>query len=183
MQWGLSKVTLRQHQWNRDRGWLQSQAQEEAAKLWVREGIQVLGIACWHVRALEQNDRRVVHAQVQPEWAHAVEAEKPTGATSWEMGSLLGQERAEPGAIQERAMLVLVMEAAAARRRLGQLPTQSCWGGGGPLRAGRVEGRGPPRGCSAAYPGTDGTTNAGAQRYATASRKLPTATGFGQRYF
>ena len=54
VQWRLNKVLLRQHQWNWDRGWLQFRAQEEAAKLWAREGIQALGIACWHVRVLEQ---------------------------------------------------------------------------------------------------------------------------------
>ena len=50
MQWKLNKIVLQQHQWNWDRGWLQLQAQEEAAKPWLREGVQVLGIACWHVR-------------------------------------------------------------------------------------------------------------------------------------
>ena len=44
----LNRVILRQHQWNLDRGWLQLWAQEEAAKVWVMEGVQVLGIACWH---------------------------------------------------------------------------------------------------------------------------------------
>ena len=45
------------------------------------------------------------------------------------------------------------------------------------------EERGPTRGCSAAYPSADGTTNAGTRRYATTSRKLTTATRFGQRSF
>ena len=67
MQWRLNKVLLQQHQWNWDRGWLQFRAQEEAAKLWAREGIQALGIACWHVRVLEQKTRRVLHAKVQQE--------------------------------------------------------------------------------------------------------------------
>ena len=44
----------RQHQWNWDGGWLQFRAQDETAKLWVREGVQVLGIACWHVGVLER---------------------------------------------------------------------------------------------------------------------------------
>ena len=39
-----SKVILRQHQWDWDQGWLQFRAQEEAAKLWVRAGIQALVI-------------------------------------------------------------------------------------------------------------------------------------------
>ena len=132
MQWRLNKVTLRQHQWNWDRGWLQFRAQEEAAKLWVREGIRVPGIACGHVSVLAQNARRVVHAQVQQEWAHIVESERPARVTSQKMGSLLGQERAGRGAMQETAMLVLVIEAAADRRKLEQLPTQSWWREGDP---------------------------------------------------
>ena len=54
---------------NWDQGWRQLRAPEEAAKPWVREGVQVLGIACWHVRVVEHSARRVVHAQVQQEWA------------------------------------------------------------------------------------------------------------------
>ena len=66
LQWRLNKIILRQHQWNWDRGWLQFRAQEEAAKLWVREGVQAVIIIFWHVRVLEHNARRAVHAQVQP---------------------------------------------------------------------------------------------------------------------
>ena len=58
-------MILRPRHWNWDQGWLQFQAQEEAAKLWVREGVQVLGIACWHIRVLEHSAGQVVHAQVQ----------------------------------------------------------------------------------------------------------------------
>ena len=50
MQWRPNKIVLRQHQRNWDRGWLQFRAQEGAAKLWVREGVQGLEIACWHIR-------------------------------------------------------------------------------------------------------------------------------------
>ena len=78
---------------------------------------------------------------------------------------------------------MLMMEAAAARRKLGQLPTQSWWGEGDPPGQEGWRDEDPPRACSAAYPGTDGTTNTSAQRYATASRKLTTATRFGQRSF
>ena len=45
MQWRLNKITLRPHQRNWDQGWLQFQPREETAKLWVREGVQALGIA------------------------------------------------------------------------------------------------------------------------------------------
>ena len=86
------------------------------------------GIACWHVRVLEQAARRGLHAQVQQEWAHIVEREGLALATSQTTGSLFGAERVGREVIQERAMLVLLMEAAAARRRQGQLPGQ---GGGG----------------------------------------------------
>ena len=54
VQWRLNKVILQQHQWNWDRGCLQFQAQEEAIKLWAREGIQALGFACWHARVLDK---------------------------------------------------------------------------------------------------------------------------------
>ena len=54
-----------QRNWYRYRGWLQLWAQEEAARLWVREGVRVLGIVCWHIQVLEHNARRAVHAQVQ----------------------------------------------------------------------------------------------------------------------
>ena len=46
------------------------------------------------------------------------------------MGILPGEERAGRGAIQQRALLVRMMEAAAARRKQGQLTTQS-WSGRG----------------------------------------------------
>ena len=49
LQWRLSKRILMLHQSNLDRGWLQFWAQEEATKLWVREGIPDIGIACWHI--------------------------------------------------------------------------------------------------------------------------------------
>ena len=97
-----------------------------------KRGIQVLGIACWHVRVLEHNARRVVHAQVQQVWPQIVELDRPARVTSRKMGILLRGEPAGRGAIQERAMSVLMMEATAARRKRGQLPTQSCWGEGDP---------------------------------------------------
>ena len=123
-QWRLKKVLIQQHQSNWDQGRLRLRAQEEAAKLWAKEGVQSLGIACWHVRVLEQAARRGLHAQVQQEWAHIVGLEGPGRATSQTTGSLFGAERVGREVIQERAMLVLLMEAAAARRRQGQLSEQ-----------------------------------------------------------
>ena len=38
MQWRPFKIVFWQPQWNWDRGWRPFRAQEEAAKLWVREG-------------------------------------------------------------------------------------------------------------------------------------------------
>ena len=69
-------------------------AQEEAANLWVREGVQVLGIAFWHIRVLEHNARRVAHAEVHQVWAQIVELEGPTRVTSREVVLLLGDKRA-----------------------------------------------------------------------------------------
>ena len=82
------------------------------------------GIACRHVRVLEHNARWMVHAQVQQEWAQIVELERPA-QVSWKRGILLGEERAGQGAIQERAILVLIMEVAA----------RGCWS------AGRAQGK------------------------------------------
>ena len=89
---------------------------------------------------------------IRPNAKKKVELEGPDRVASRATGSLFGEERAGRGAVQERAVWVLLMEAAAARRRQGQLPAQSWWGEGSPPWAGRVEGRGPPRGCSAANP-------------------------------
>ena len=90
--------------------------------------IQVLGIACWHVGVLEHNPRWVDHAQIPQEWAHIVALERPARVTSRMMGIFWGEERAGQGGMPERAVLVLLMKAAAARRKRGQLPTQSWCG-------------------------------------------------------
>ena len=79
---------------------------------------------------LGHNARRVLHAQVQQAWAPIVEVEGPARVTSRGLGLLLGEERAGWGAIQDRATLILVMEAAAARRERGQLPGPAWWWGG-----------------------------------------------------
>ena len=75
-------------------------------------------------------------------------------------------ERTGRGAIQERAMLALMTEAAAARRKRGRLPEPAWWGGGGANPPGQDGWRSedPPGDiCSAAHPGTDATANAGSQ--------------------
>ena len=97
LQWRLNRRILLQHQSNWDRGWLQFRAQGEAAKLWVREGIPVIGIASWHIRVLEQEARRLIHTQVQQEWAQTDELDRPARVTSREMGSRFGAERAGRG--------------------------------------------------------------------------------------
>ena len=75
---------------------------------------------------LERSSRQVGPAHVQQEeGAQFVESETPARVSSWKVGILLGKERAGRGAVQERATLVLMMEPAAARRKRGQLPTQS----------------------------------------------------------
>ena len=48
----LNRVLPQQHQSNWDQGRLRLRAQEEAAKLWAKEGVQSLGIACWQVSVL-----------------------------------------------------------------------------------------------------------------------------------
>ena len=110
MEWRLNKVLLRQQQWNWERGWQHFRVQEEAAKLWAREGIQALGIACWHVRVLEQQPRPVLHTQAQQKWGRPL-----LRAGRW--AAFLGRNELGGGGYRKRAMLVLLMEAAAARRR------------------------------------------------------------------
>ena len=81
---------------------------------------------------LEHNARWVVYAQVQQAWAQIVELEGPARGKSQEVALLLGDARAGQGAIQERAKFVLMMEAAVASRKRGQLPRPAWW------RAGRT---------------------------------------------
>ena len=71
----------------------------------------------------------VVLGKVQQECSKIVDLEPPARVMSRKVGILLGQERAGRGPTPERAMLVPVMEVAAARSR------DSCrhsWGGGRP---------------------------------------------------
>ena len=60
------------------------------------------------------------------------------------MGILFGEEQAGRGAIHESAMLVLLVEVAAARRKQGQLPAQSWWGEGDPPGQGGWRDEDPP---------------------------------------
>ena len=91
--------------------------------MWGRGMVQVIGSASWHIRVLEQQLRLVIQKQVQQEWAHIVEGEGP-GRVASQMRSLVGKERAERGALQERGDMV---------------------GGGGPPWVEKMEARGPPR--------------------------------------
>ena len=122
LQWRLTKRILRQYQWNWDRGWLQYRAWEEAAKLWARDGDQVLRMVCWHMRVLERSARRAVRAQVQQARTQIVGLEGPARVASREVGLPMREEWAGRAVIHDRAMLVLAMEAAAARRKRGLLP-------------------------------------------------------------
>ena len=120
-------------------------------------------MVCWHIQ-LERNARPGFHAQVQQAWTLMVGLERPARVTSREVGLLIAGERAWRAAIPDRAVLVPMMEAAAARRKRVMLPGPAGWGGRGPPWAKWLEGRGPPRRCSAAHPNTDGNINASAQR-------------------
>ena len=88
--WKLNIIALRRHQWTWDWGWLQFRAQGEAAKLWVREGVQVLGLAYCHVRVFEHRAGRAVHAQVQQEWGQIVGLETTARVMGRKVGILLG---------------------------------------------------------------------------------------------
>ena len=153
------------------------------AKLWVREGDRRLGLACWHIQVRERNARQKVHAQAQQAWTLIEGLEGPARVTSREVGHLMGGERPGRASIQDRASLVLLMGAAAARRKGVLLPGPAGFGSGGPPRANRVEGRGPPRRCSAASANTHALTHATAQRVALTRTRFTTATRFGQRPF
>ena len=63
---GHSAVVLLLHYpctWKQGR--VRYRAQEEAAKLWAKEGVQSLGIVRWHVRVLEQAARRDLCTRVR----------------------------------------------------------------------------------------------------------------------
>ena len=61
----LNKVQLLQYQCKWEQGRVRYRSQEEMARRWAKEGDQFLGIAGWHVRALEQAARRELHTQAQ----------------------------------------------------------------------------------------------------------------------
>ena len=125
VQWRLLlEVLLVQDQCTWEQGRVRYRAQEEAAKLWAKEGGQSIGIACWHVRVLEQAARRDLHTQAQQMWARIAALEGPARVTSQTMGSFLGAERAGPEEMRGRAMVFLLMEAAMARREQGRLSEQ-----------------------------------------------------------
>ena len=127
---------------------------------------------------LEHSARRVLHAQVQQEWAQIVESDRPARAGRGE--SFWGMNLLARGAIQETAMLVLMMEAAAGRGKQGQLPGPSCWGENYPPGQEWLRSEDSPGDAVLLTPVPMG--NAGAHGYAAASRKPNPATRFGPRY-
>ena len=110
-------------EWNWDRTWLQHRAQEEEVKPRARQRDQWLRIVGWHMRVLEHRTRQAMRMQVQQAWQPLIGLEGSARAVSGRSFlGLMGKERAGRMAVQDRAMLVLMMEAAAARRRLRSLP-------------------------------------------------------------
>ena len=65
LQCRLNQRILPQHQMKWDRGWLQYRAQEETAKLWLREGDRWQSSVRWHIQVRERNAGRAVPAPVQ----------------------------------------------------------------------------------------------------------------------
>ena len=91
---GHSAVVLLLHYpctWKQGR--VRYRAQEEAAKLWAKEGVQSLGIVRWHVRVLEQAARRNLCTQAQQMWSHMIASEGPARVTRQTTGSLFEAER------------------------------------------------------------------------------------------
>ena len=81
---------------------------------------------------LEGHERQAMHVQAPQGWLHILKLEGPVRVRSQEVGVLMGQERANRVAMQDKAMLVVRMEAAAARSRQGLLPGLSWWWEGNP---------------------------------------------------
>ena len=131
---------------------------------------------------LQQAAKRGLHAQVQQEWTHILKLEEPPRTTSQTMGSLFGVERVGREVIRERATMVLLMAAAAARSRQGQLSEQPGQGGGGPPGQGRWRCEDPPGDAVLLTPILVGPPSS-MPKGPTASRKPTTATGPGRRSF
>ena len=116
----LGKVLHLRYQLTWDQSLVRLRSQEEGAKLWDREGVQIRGIVSWHVRVLERAARRELQDQAQQGWASIVTMEGPERLSSRAMGHLLGAERAGREQIRERSMFLLHMEAAATRKEQGK---------------------------------------------------------------
>ena len=95
--------------------------------------------------------------------ARIIGLQGPVSVTSREVRLLLGDECTGRGAMQDRAMLVLVMAVPVARRQQELLSGTVWWGGEDPPRQNGWRDKPPPGRRSAAHPNTDGTTNTSAQ--------------------
>ena len=96
--------------------------------MWVREGGRLSSLVCWHIQVLEHNARREVHAQVQQAWTLIEGLEGLAWVPSREAGLLMGGERTGRAAIPDRALPILMAEAAAARGRRRRLLAWWGWG-------------------------------------------------------
>ena len=94
--------------------------EEEGAKIWLREGVQMRGIVSWNVRVLERSARRELQDQAQTGWDSIVAMEGPERLSGRVRRLLLGAEWADREQIRERSMFWLHMEMAAARREQGR---------------------------------------------------------------
>ena len=124
LQWRVNRTVLFRHQWDWDRGWPQHRAQEEGDEPQTWEWEQRIKIVWWHAQVPERRTRHAMPVQVQQEWMQLLGGEWSERVISLEGASLMGEEQAGRAAGQVRAILVLMMEAAAARRRLQSLLEQ-----------------------------------------------------------
>ena len=135
LQGTLNTSILMRHQQNWDRGWLQHRAQEEGDILWAREWEWRQMILGWHVEALQRKARHGMLTQGKLEWEELLGVEGSARTIGQERASMKGRERTGWVAVEERVMLILTVEAGAARRRLTALPEHAWrWEGGGRKR-------------------------------------------------
>ena len=99
VQWRVRQVLQLRYQLLWDQGLVRHRAQEEGAKMWEGEGVQVQGIISWHVRVLEKVTRQELLGQAELEWAGIVAAEGPARLSCQAMGRLTGAEREARGQI------------------------------------------------------------------------------------
>ena len=89
VQWRLRKVIQLRYQSTWDQGKVRHRSQEEGAKIWVREGVQMRGIVSWNVRVLERSARRELQDQAQTGWDSIVAMEGPERLSGRVRGLLL----------------------------------------------------------------------------------------------